>query len=227
MRRIVLRALMPAGLLFAAHAANAQGFNPSGLQGGGQPPPTKPAPPPPDALPGARTDKDRVTPADRTAAEMDPNDALFDSINRGDIASARDAIKRGADLHARNVLGMSPLDLSVDLGRNDITFLLLSLRGTMDDTHGSRPPMFATAESPRGGSARNVQGATLAKAEDTGRVPAETKTAGHPPVPSSRAPASAPVAEKRSAHLAQQFAGNGGAPVPSAGFLGFDTGVAR
>ena len=227
MRRIVLGALMPAGLLFAAHAANAQGFNPSGLQGGGQPPPPKPAAPPPDALPGARTDKDRVTPADRNAAEMEPNDALFDSINRGDIASARDAIRRGADLHARNVLGMSPLDLSVDLGRNDITFLLLSLRGTIDDTHGSRPPMSATAESPHGKAARNGQGTTLANAEDSGPTPADTKATRQPPVPNGRAPASAPVAEKHSAHLAQQFAGNGGAPVPSAGFLGFDSGVAR
>jgi hypothetical protein len=48
-----------------------------------------------------------------------------------------------------------------------------------------------------------------------------------PPVPHGRAPATAPVAEKHSPHLAQQFAGNGGTPVPQAGFLGFDSGVAR
>ena len=47
---------------------------------------------------------------------MEPNDALFDAINRGDIAAARDAISRGADLGARNILGMTPMELSVDLG---------------------------------------------------------------------------------------------------------------
>jgi len=225
MRRIVLGALIPAGLLFAAHVAQAQGFSPGGLPGGGAPPPQKPAAPLPDALPGARTDKERVTPADRNATEMDPNDALFDSINRGDISTARDAIKRGADLHARNVLGMTPLDLSVDLGRNDITFLLLSLRG-IDDTHG-RPPMVATAEAaPHGRHARGARGAAVADADGSAPVPTDG-TVRQPPVPRGRAPATAPVADKNSPHVAQQFAGNGGTPVPQAGFLGFDSGVAR
>src|SRR5271166_4778306 len=173
MRRIVLGALIPAGLLFAAHVAQAQGFSPGGLPGGGAPPPQKPAAPLPDALPGARTDKERVTPADRNATEMDPNDALFDSINRGDLSTARDAIKRGADLHAHNVLGMTPLDLSVDLGRNDITFLLLSLRGTLDDTRG-RPPMVATAETPNARHGRGARGgATVVNAEALTPGPAD------------------------------------------------------
>ena len=60
---------------------------------------------------------------------MEPTEALFDAINRGDIGTARDAISRGADLHGHNVLGMTPLELSVDLGRNDISFMLLSMRG--------------------------------------------------------------------------------------------------
>src|SRR5689334_9133783 len=90
----------------------------------------KPKPPPPEALPGARTDKERVAPPDRSTSDMSPNEALFDGINRGDIAAVRDAIDRGADLKGPNVLGLTPIELSIDLGRNDISFLLLSLRGS-------------------------------------------------------------------------------------------------
>jgi hypothetical protein len=69
---------------------------------------------------------------------MEPTDALFDAINRGDIGTARDAISRGADLHGHNVLGMTPLELSVDLGRNDISFMLLSMRARRQQQR-SRP----------------------------------------------------------------------------------------
>ena len=68
---------------------------------------------------------------------MQPTDALFDAINRGDIATARDAISRGADLQGQNILGMTPLELSIDLGRNDISFLLLSMRAA-DDGRAAR-----------------------------------------------------------------------------------------
>ncbi|MCW3477913.1 ankyrin repeat domain-containing protein, partial [Rhodovastum sp. RN2-1] len=86
--------------------------------------------PMPPALPGAQASPGG--PVERGAVPLDanPTDALFDAVNRGDIASARDALSRGADLNGRNVLGLTPIDLSVDLGRNDITFLLLSMRGT-------------------------------------------------------------------------------------------------
>ena len=70
---------------------------------------------------------------------MSPNDMLFDAINRGDAGDAREALARGADLGAHNVLGMTPVDLSVDLSRNDITFLLLSLRGA-SRADAPRPP---------------------------------------------------------------------------------------
>ena len=52
---------------------------------------------------------------------MSPNAALFDAIDRGDLAAARDAVGRGADLGATNAVGQSPIDESVSLGRNDIT----------------------------------------------------------------------------------------------------------
>lgn len=89
---------------------------------------TRGAPPP--GLPGAAINKDRASPSDKVVSDLPPTDALFDAINRGDIASARDSLSRGADFNARNVLGLTPLDQSIDLARNDITFLLLSLRGS-------------------------------------------------------------------------------------------------
>ena len=96
----------------------------------------------PTGLPGARSGT-VVAPAEKSAAEMRPTEALFDSVNRGDIAAARDAIGRGAELEGRNILGLTPLELAVDLGRNDITFLLLSMRGAVS---GPAPePVRSTA----------------------------------------------------------------------------------
>ena len=98
----------------------------------------------PELRPTARM----VAPATMTPAEMEPNDELFDAINRGDIAAARDAISRGADLSGRNVLGMTPMELSVDLGRNDISFLLLSMRGG-DKGGPPRATIATTQPKPR------------------------------------------------------------------------------
>src|SRR5690349_7353342 len=82
---------------------------------GGKAPAAAPRVAPPPALPGAKP-TGTAAPSDRPALDMEPNEALFDAINRGDIGAARDAISRGADLGARNVLGMTPMELSVDLG---------------------------------------------------------------------------------------------------------------
>jgi hypothetical protein len=92
---------------------------------------------PPPAIPGAAANPDAVIPADRASADLAPNDALFDAITRDDLNAARDAMNRGAELQAHNVLGQTPLDASIDLNRNAITFLLLSLRGA--DGVSSRP----------------------------------------------------------------------------------------
>jgi hypothetical protein len=127
---------------------------------------------------------------------MEPNDELFDAINRGDIASARDALNRGADLHGRNILGMTPLELSVDLGRNDISFMLLSMRAADEVRPAQTKPAAVAKPEPK---------SQVRKAK---RVP-----------PNTVAPAVAePV--NRTARL---FAGDGGAPNPNAGFLGFDS----
>jgi len=109
----------------------------------------KPVEPPP-AIPGAQPDEDAaVIPSDRVAAEMSPNDALFDAISRGDLAAAKDALNRGAQLDAHNVLGQTPTDASIDLDRNDITFLLLSMRGAVGSTAPARTAAATQAATSR------------------------------------------------------------------------------
>ncbi len=88
---------------------------------------------------GARAEPTAVAPAERVPTDMPPTEALFDAINRGDLTGAKDAIGRGADIHGHNVLGLTPLELSVDLGRNTISFLLLSLRGGAGYGAGGAP----------------------------------------------------------------------------------------
>ena len=127
--RFVLLAALAAGVLVAPRPAR-RSSSPGPASAVRPRTPGRPRRPPPPALPGARVSKEMVAPPDRPPSDLQPNDALFDAINRGDIATARDAISRGADLNARNVLGMTPMELSVDLGRNDISFLLLSMRGS-------------------------------------------------------------------------------------------------
>jgi hypothetical protein len=153
-------------------------------------------------LPGAQVERDSVTPSDRPATDMGPTEALFDSINRGDIGGARDAVRRGADLRARSVLGMTPLELSVDLGRRDISFLLLSLRGT-DGITGPREQSGAAAPS-----AAEQARAAKQRAE---RAEAIRRAAARTPPPTG------PVTPQNP----RLFAGDGGQPVPEAGFLGF------
>jgi hypothetical protein len=161
---------------------------------------------PPDALPGAAARGDRVAPAQGPAI-ADPTEALFDAINRGDIASARDAIDRGADLEAHSVLGMTPLDQSVDLGRNDITFLLLSLRNG-DTKLGHR---VSTATAQTAGAAKPAPAQAAAQAKAAARAPATS------PAKQTAQVASAPPVAPR------LFAGDGGTPNPAVGFLGFDS----
>jgi ankyrin repeat protein len=166
--------------------------------GGNKPPPEPPKVAPPPALPGAQSNNSGAAPATKAPTDMEPNDALFDAINRGDLAAARDAISRGADLSAQNVLGMTPLELSVDLGRNDISFVLLSMRGG----DGSVAP-----PSP----------ATKAAAGKSGQV----KQAKETPARSAKVTKVAQPAQTQTPRL---FAGDGGTPNPNAGFLGFDSG---
>lgn len=157
--------------------------------------PEKPTVSEPDAVPGSKP-RQPAAPATHTPGDLAPNEALFDAINRGDITAARDALNRGADLGAVNVLGMTPMELSVDLGRNDISFLLLSYRGE-DAGRGSRA--VARAAAPQGKEAKTEKPAAKAK-------PAKVEATRAPRTPAPKL-----------------FANDGGAPLPSVGFLGFGT----
>ncbi|MGH7044648.1 MAG: ankyrin repeat domain-containing protein [Acetobacteraceae bacterium] len=192
-------------VILAAPVVHAQQFSaPIGgdpLFSGGKAKEAAPPPRPPSALPGAQTDR-TVAPAKLSAASMDPTAALFDAINRDDLAAARDALNRGAELPAHNVLGMTPLQLSIDLNRNDITFLLLSMRAGDD-------------AGPTGGG---PAGTTLGRGDREAHGRQAAASTARP------RPARAPVVARVAAPLPNpaRFAGNGGTPVPAAGFLGFD-----
>jgi len=154
---------------------------------------TKPDVQPP-VLPGTKGASEPAEPT-VSAANMSPTEGLFDAINRGDITAARDTINRGANLDGQNLLGLTPLELSVDLGRNDITFLLLSMRG---DDHGLRRNPLKDAEQPIVGTSKTMGRAHVVATSSPGfNEPATTL---------------------------RLYSRNGGAPIPAAGFLGFDEG---
>ncbi|MGI4954926.1 MAG: hypothetical protein ACRYGM_24225 [Janthinobacterium lividum] len=188
----------PAGL--QTPGASTSGGTAGSMGGrGGNRAPRDPAPP---ALPGARAEPDAVAPASKVAVDMPPTEALFDSINRGDLAGAKDAIGRGADINGTNVLGLTPLELAVDLGRNQISFLLLSLRGGAGYSTASGPVGPKPAPKPLSRAER----VAAERAERASQAPRRTAVEGPPPPPQT----------------ARLFSGNGGAAVPQAGFLGFD-----
>lgn len=173
--------------------------------------PEKAPEPAPDAIPGAKP-REGAAPATRPVGDMQPTDALFDAINRGDIATARDALNRGADLDGVNILGMTPMELSVDLGRNDISFLLLSMRGE-DSNRGSRAVGRDTSTPMLAGKAASAgKMMPTTKSTRADRLSRKGKLARTPNIP---------VATKSTA-TPKLFANDGGAPLPSAGFLGFD-----
>jgi hypothetical protein len=207
MKRILTAIVVLSPLM--AHPAMAQSSNPAALDVPGPGPvsskpatggPRAPAPP---ALPGARAEPNAVAPAARSAADLPPNEALFDAINRGDLATAKDAVARGADLNAKNVLGLSPIELAVDLGRNQLSFYLMSLRGGQSS---SRPPIAAqiAAASKPPTRAERVAAERAARAEKS-RQSSTVADATPPGPPTPRL-----------------FSGNGGQPNPQAGFLGFN-----
>ena len=155
--------------------------------------------PPPPALPGLQNRRaPEPIPADPTQV-LSPNAALFDAINRGDLPAARDAVARGADLESRNVLGLTPTDAAVDQGRNEIMFYLLSVRG---GTRVGGPPPEAAPAAAKPGKRGAAAGPRPAAGEIDRNVPMPAPTV-------------------RNVRL---WAGDGGAPVPDIGFLGFDAG---
>ncbi|MGH7155861.1 MAG: hypothetical protein ACREF3_18185 [Acetobacteraceae bacterium] len=169
---------------------------------GGQAPPEaagRATRPPPAGLPGAQSTAGTAAPAHQPLPMMDPTQELFDAINRGDVAAARDAVSRGADMNGHNVLDLTPVELSIDLGRNDITFMLLA-NGAGQGAPASGPSSKSAAKLLAAGTS----------------VPARH---------AAREPRSKPVrlvTVPTAPQAPRLFAGNGGAPIPGAGFLGFD-----
>ena len=209
-----------AGIVLVASAAAARAQSSIDMNGNAAPTPHVIAPTvkhdhAPAALPGAESRPDSAAPADRIANDMQPTDALFDAIDRGDIAAARDAVSRGADLSGRNLLGLTPLDESIDLGRKDITFLLLSLRGA------DAGPALRGADAGPGGPVQQAQKAP--PPDKPARAPAAVASRpGREHAPArERAAANAPALRPATARTAKLFAGDTGTPVPQAGFLGF------
>jgi len=137
----------------------------------------------PTGLPGARSTRGVVTPAERMPADMSPNEGLFDAVNRGDIAAARDAIGRGAQLDGRNILGLTPLELSIDLGRNELTFLLLSMRGAVSAPPPPPPSAAARPTAPRPTDQRPAVPRTAAQEAAPPRQRQTTAAAAGTPVP--------------------------------------------
>ncbi|AOW50100.1 hypothetical protein [Acetobacter ascendens] len=110
---------------------------------------------PPTNIPGASgLDEDD---GDKSNKDVEPTAALFDAINRGSISAAKDAINRGADLSGHNILGQTPLDMSIDLNRNPITFLLLSLRTPADNPRSYGGGMDGGAEPVVSGGINNAR----------------------------------------------------------------------
>jgi hypothetical protein len=212
MKKLLPLLLLPvlAAPAFGQGSPSANGTPTFASKGAGQAPKKEDAPP---AVPGARAEPTAVAPAERNAADLPPTEALFDAINRGDLPTARDAINRGADLNGINVLGLTPLELAVDLGRNEISFVLLTLRGGNGYTTAHAPaPLPQPTRAERQAAARTARnGARGGRTDDfTGSNGGEA-VAARPPA--NTVP-----------QAARLFAGQGGTPIPQAGFLGFDAG---
>lgn len=152
---------------------------------------------PPPAIPGAVTDEATAT-SGHANVDMEPTAALFDSINRGDMTAAKESLGRGADMNGKNVLGQSPLEMSIDLNRNDITFVLLSMRNTENGAPVASIQSASVSEAGSGNAAADHAGKTHLKVKgDHSHL-----AAGSSPKP-------------------QRYAADGGVPKPEIGFLGF------
>jgi hypothetical protein len=199
-----------AGLIMAfagpAHQAAAQAALPSPtsigpvVKGGSGIGPAQPSVP---GLPGARP-ATVVSKGIINGDLLSPNDELFDAIDRGDTNAARDAIARGAALDATNAVGQTPIDESVSLGRNDITFLLVTLL----HAGGSQ---ITDAQGPMAMPPPNTLGLSNT---DERAVSTPVSFFG------SQTPASTTRYHARGA-VAPRYAGTPATPVPSAGFVGF------
>ena len=164
---------------FAQSAPGSGGTSPTGAIAAPQlqPKGTADAPLPP-AVPGAG---DQNLPTSQSVANQqsgDPTAELFTAINGNKYGLAQDAISRGADLNAQNSLGETPIDLSVALNRNSITFMLLAARNDSGDDSSadsagaaagsSMPQHSAPNAKPRPVPVKLIERPTPAASENTG-----------------------------------------------------------
>jgi hypothetical protein len=126
----------------------------------------------PPAVPGAGDQNLAAVPSVAKPQTGDPTAQLFDAINSNNYNSAQDAISRGADLNGANALGETPIDLSVSLNRNSITFMLLAARNDSgDDPDSSGPgPAASGAGYSSGGSAAKTSPTVPVRLIETPRV---------------------------------------------------------
>jgi hypothetical protein len=136
-----------------------------------------------------------------------PTEQLFDAINTGEIEDVRAAVAAGADVSARNVLGLTPVDLAIDLGRNDVALYLLSL--------GRARPLAPLPDE------RAAQRQARASEQQLRLQQQRAEQAAVEAALRSRAPA---VSGQGIVAVAPLWRGDGGTPNPSIGFLGFDAG---
>ncbi len=176
-----------------------------------------PAQPSAPGLPGAR----RGGVVNKSAINADllsPNDELFDAIDRGDVTTARDAVARGAELTATNAVGQTPTDESVALGRNDITFLLVTLlHANGSEITDEQGPMNMPPPNTLGLSSKDVK--TVSTPVSFFSAPAPRTAPGHSRSRYASAESPAAMAEAPGSVPAASY--SAGAPVPSAGFVGF------
>ncbi|MDE1896970.1 MAG: ankyrin repeat domain-containing protein [Rhodospirillales bacterium] len=182
-----------------AQLANTNGETGSGMGMGGiagSPAPQVKAPTPdiaPAGLPGIGSIAPPATgPQMQKPESGDPTQELFTAINANDYGSAQDAVSRGADITAKDQFGETPLDLSIALNRNNITFLLLGTRNEL--------------------ASQGLSG-TVGTPWTLDKTPASKPN-------SHKARAVLPAAANP-APRATFAAGNTGTPNPQAGFLGF------
>jgi hypothetical protein len=193
---LVLPGLLPAG------EAAAQGMIRPPERNTG---PLAPAP----ALPGLSSRPSLAPiPAGENASGLSPNAAMFDGIVRGDLNAVRDAVARGADLNARNALGLTPVDAAVDQGRTEIAFYLLSARDLTRGGPAPEPSPGALGAPPPDAARRAAAAAARRDAALTAAARGSARGTAQPSTP-------------RAARL---WANDGGAPQPDIGFLGFDAG---
>ena len=124
--RTLLAALLAAPGLALAQAPPGPGPGPAGA-------------PPAGGAPGGATGRGALSAGT-------PTELLFDAIAVGNIEIVREAIGRGANLNARNVLGQRPVDLAIDVGRSDIAFLLLSMMRAGQPDRAALPPVAEPAQ---------------------------------------------------------------------------------